>query len=123
MELQIGALSDTVTKAAPIGRWDVVGAAAIDLRLSALAGSGRSVIIDLTQVSFLSSMGIRSILMSAKAVKLRGAKLVLLSPEPQCRDGADQHRDRHAGADPSRHRRGFGGDRRLGRCPVRLKHL
>ena len=82
MELQIGALSDTVTKAAPIGRWDVVGAAAIDLRLSALAGSGRSVVLDLTQVSFLSSMGIRSILMSAKAVKLRGAKLVLLSPEP-----------------------------------------
>src|ERR1700736_2599983 len=81
MELHIEALSDAVTKAAPIGRWDIVGAAAIELRLSALAGSGRSLIIDLTQVSFLSSMGIRSIVMSAKAAKLKGAKFVLLSPD------------------------------------------
>jgi anti-sigma B factor antagonist len=81
MELQIEPLSPTVTKAVAIGRWDIVGAAAIDLKLSALAGSGRSVIIDLTQVSFLSSMGIRAIVMSAKAVALRQAKLVLLSPD------------------------------------------
>jgi anti-anti-sigma factor len=81
MELLIEQLGPTLTKAAPVGRWDLVGAAAIDLRLSALAGSGRSLIIDLTQVSFLSSMGIRSIVMSAKAVSLRNAKLVLMSPE------------------------------------------
>lgn len=81
MELIIESLSETVTKAAPVGRWDIVGAAKIDLQLSALSGSGRSLIIDLAQVSFLSSMGIRSILMSAKAVTLRQAKLVLLSPD------------------------------------------
>ncbi|HWB51916.1 MAG TPA: STAS domain-containing protein [Stellaceae bacterium] len=80
MELRIEQLSATVTKAAPIGRWDIVGAGAIDLRLNALAGSGRSLIIDMTEVSFLSSMGIRSIVMSAKAVALRNAKLVLMSP-------------------------------------------
>lgn len=81
MELQIEALSATVTRAAPVGRWDIIGAAAIDLQLSALAGSGRSIIIDLSEVTFLSSMGIRSIVMSAKAVALRNAKLVLLSPD------------------------------------------
>jgi anti-anti-sigma factor len=81
VELLIEQLGPTVTKAAPVGRWDVVGAAAIELRLSALAGSGRSLIIDMTQVSFLSSMGIRSIVMSAKAVALRNAKLVLMSPD------------------------------------------
>jgi len=81
MELQIEPLSATVTRVAPVGRWDITGAAAIEIRLSALAGSGRSVIIDLAQVSFLSSMGIRSIVMSAKAVKLKGARLVLLSPD------------------------------------------
>jgi anti-anti-sigma regulatory factor len=59
MELLIEQLGP-LTKAVPVGRWDVIGAAAIDLRLSALAGSGRSLIIDMTQVSFLSSMGIRS---------------------------------------------------------------
>jgi anti-anti-sigma factor len=81
MELRIEALSATITKAAPVGRWDVVGAASIDLQLSALSGSGRSVIIDLTEVAFLSSMGIRSILISAKAVSLRGGRLVLMSPD------------------------------------------
>ena len=80
MELLIEPLSATVTKAAPVGRWDIAGAATIDLKLSALAGSSRSLIIDLTQVSFLSSMGIRSIVISAKAVKLRGGKLILMSP-------------------------------------------
>ena len=81
MELLIEQLSGTVTKASPVGRWDVAGAAVIDVRLSALAGSGRSLIIDLAQVNFLSSMGIRSIVVSAKALTLRGAKLVLMSPD------------------------------------------
>ena len=81
MELLVEQLGGPVTKAAPVGRWDVVGAAAIDLKLSALAGSGRSLIVDLAQVSFLSSMGIRSIVMSAKAVSLKGARLVLMSPD------------------------------------------
>jgi anti-anti-sigma factor len=80
MELQVEHLSDRIARAVAIGRWDVAGAAAIDLRFSALAGSGRSVIVDMAQVTFLSSMGIRSILMSAKAVQLRKAVLVLLAP-------------------------------------------
>ena len=80
--LKIEPLTASVTKAVAVGSMGrVVGAAAVDLRLSALAGSGRSLIIDLAQVSFLSSMGIRSIVMSAKAVALRRAKLVLLSPD------------------------------------------
>jgi len=81
MELHIEPLSAAATKAAPIGRWDIVGAVAIDLQLSALAGSGRSVVLDLSRVTFLSSMGIRSIVISAKAVALRGARLVLMSPD------------------------------------------
>jgi anti-anti-sigma factor len=58
----------------------VKGAAEIDLRLSAVTGSGRPIILDLAQVSYLSSMGIRSIVMGAKACRLRGGKLVLLAP-------------------------------------------
>ena len=80
MELRIEELPGNVTRAIPAGRWDVKGAAAIDLRLSALAGSGRLLIIDLAEVSYLSSMGIRSMVMCAKATGLRGGRLVLLSP-------------------------------------------
>ena len=80
MELRDEKLDDAITKAVAIGRWDVGGAMEIELRLSVLAGSGRSLVIDMSEVSFLSSMGIRSIVMSAKAVALRGARLVLVSP-------------------------------------------
>jgi anti-anti-sigma factor len=80
MELALEQLSETLTRATPAGRWDVAGAMSIDLRMSTLAGSGRSVIIDMAQVTFLSSMGIRTIIMTAKAISLRGARLVLLAP-------------------------------------------
>jgi anti-anti-sigma factor len=80
MELRIEALADGITRAIPEGHWDVKGAAEIDLRLSAVTGSGRPIILDLTQVSYLSSMGIRAIVMGAKASRLRGGKLVLLAP-------------------------------------------
>ena len=80
MELRIEALADGITRAIPEGHWDVKGAAEIDLRLSAVTGSGRPIILDLAQVSYLSSMGIRSIVMGAKASRLRGGKLVLLAP-------------------------------------------
>ena len=80
MELRIEALADGVTRAIPEGHWDIKGAAEIDLRLSAVTGSGRPIILDLALVSFLSSMGIRAIVMGAKACRLRGGKLVLLAP-------------------------------------------
>jgi anti-anti-sigma factor len=80
MELAIEPLGDSITKVVLTGRWDVAGAAQIDLGLSALAGSGRSLILDMTGVGFLSSMGLRSIVMGVKAAALRQAKLVLLSP-------------------------------------------
>jgi anti-sigma B factor antagonist len=80
MELRIEALAYGITRAIPAGHWDVKGAAEIDLRLSAVTGSGRPIILDLTQVSYLSSMGIRAIVMGAKASRLRGGKLVLLAP-------------------------------------------
>jgi anti-sigma B factor antagonist len=80
MELTVDQLSESISKAIPAGRWDVAGAMEIDLRMSVLAGSGRSVIIDMAQVTFLSSMGIRTILMSAKAISARGARLVLMTP-------------------------------------------
>lgn len=82
MELRVEQLAGNVTRAIPVGRWDIGGAAEIDLRLSAISGSGRPVIIDVAEVSYLSSMGIRSIVMCAKATRLKGGRLVLLSPAP-----------------------------------------
>jgi len=60
------------------GRLDIQGAGEIETRFAALAATeGRRLIVDLTAVSFLASIGIRSIISNAKAQQQRGGKMVL----------------------------------------------
>lgn len=82
MELRIEQVAAKIVRAIPVGRWDVKGAAEIDLRLSAITATSGAIIIDLAEVTYLASMGMRSIVMGAKAATLRGGKLVLLAPVP-----------------------------------------
>src|SRR5690242_5693586 len=65
------------------GRLDINGSGVIDLQFSAIAGSHRGVIVDLASVTFLASIGIRTLLLGAKAVQRRGGAFVLLNPVPE----------------------------------------
>ena len=61
------------------GRLDIAGTDEISTKFAALAASAqRRVLVDLAGVSFLASIGIRSIISTAKAVQQRGGKMVLL---------------------------------------------
>jgi anti-anti-sigma factor len=61
------------------GRLDIPGTDEIATKFSALAASAqRRVVVDLTGVSFLASIGIRSIISNAKALQQRNGKMVLL---------------------------------------------
>lgn len=82
MELRIEKVIENVVRAIPVGRWDIKGAAEIDLRLSAITATSGIIILDLAEVTYLASMGMRSIVMGAKAASLRGGKFALLSPVP-----------------------------------------
>jgi len=62
------------------GRLDTAGANAIDLKFNAIAGARRAIVVDLSQVDFLASLGIRVLVLGARAVKNKGGKLVILSP-------------------------------------------
>jgi anti-sigma B factor antagonist len=64
------------------GRLDIQGAAVIDLRLNVLAGSEKYLLVDLRNVSFIGSMGIRSLVIPAKALTRRGGKMALFAPVP-----------------------------------------
>jgi anti-sigma B factor antagonist len=86
MEMIIDALSDDITRVCLTGRLDIMGAQTIDLKFNAICGSRRKVIIDLSQVSFLASMGMRTILIGAKAVGANGGKIALLKPTPAVED-------------------------------------
>lgn len=61
------------------GRMDIAGTGEIETRFATMASSrAMNVVVDLSAVDFLASIGIRSIIANAKAQQARGGKLVLL---------------------------------------------
>src|SRR5271157_5463495 len=80
MKVAVEPVVPGVVKVILDGRLDITGAHEIDLQFNAIAGSHRGVVVDLAGVSFLASIGIRALLLGAKAVQRRGGCLVLLNP-------------------------------------------
>ena len=81
MNIESETFDDGVRKISLSGRLDIQGAQEIDLKFSGLTANQRSVVVDLAGVSFLASIGIRTLLLAAKAVSQRGGKLVLCNPD------------------------------------------
>jgi anti-anti-sigma factor len=91
MQLESELLDGDILKITLDGRLDVEGTQAIDLKFTALtAGKRAGILVDMTGVGFLSSIGIRTLLTSAKVASNRGGKLVLVSPQPMVRDVLDR---------------------------------
>jgi anti-anti-sigma factor len=81
MQISSEELADGITRIALDGRLDIAGAAAVDLKMNVIAGGAKKLLIDLQKVSFLGSMGLRSIVLPARAVHSRGGKVVLFAPD------------------------------------------
>ncbi|MGA7328315.1 MAG: hypothetical protein WBX25_28450 [Rhodomicrobium sp.] len=62
MELTTADLDNGITKVLLSGRMDIEGATAVDLRFSVLAGSKKKLLVDLSQVSFMASLGIHALM-------------------------------------------------------------
>jgi anti-anti-sigma factor len=69
-----------VTKVILEGRLDIEGAAAVDLRMNVIAGISRLVLLDLQNVSYLGSMGLRTLVIPAHTVQKRGGRVVFFRP-------------------------------------------
>ena len=82
MEMKVESLPAGVTKVNLVGRFDILGAQQIDLGFNVIVGSQRKVIVDLQEVPFLASMGIRTLIMGAKTMKSKGGRMALLGPTP-----------------------------------------
>ena len=80
MKLSTESLPGDVTKVILEGLLDIAGSQEIDLRFSVVAGANKAVVVDLSAVTFVASIGIRTLLTGAQAVHSRGGKLVLLNP-------------------------------------------
>ncbi|MBK8767890.1 MAG: STAS domain-containing protein [Burkholderiaceae bacterium] len=82
IDLQLHHLGDGLDQIRIVGRLDSAGAQALEQPLKAMiAAAPARVLIDLSQVPFLGSMGIRSLLTSAQAMRRRGGALGLLNPQ------------------------------------------
>jgi anti-sigma B factor antagonist len=80
MAIAMEELPGGVTRVILEGRLDIEGAAAVDLQMNIIAGSKKAVLLDLRQVSFLGSMGLRALVAPARAIKGRGGKMVIFGP-------------------------------------------
>lgn len=61
------------------GRLDIPGTDSVASKLEELAAAPKKgVVVDLSSVQFLASIGIRALITSAKAVQQRGGKMVLV---------------------------------------------
>ena len=65
------------------GRMDIAGTQEIELRFTNLSASQKALVaVDLSEVSFLASIGMRTLVSSARALMNRGGAMALVNPRP-----------------------------------------
>ncbi len=82
MEIQEIQIDDTVSHIALSGKLDVAGENAIGNLFTALTSTRRKpAVVDMTDVSFIASLGIRLLLSNARTLAKHGCKFVVVAPE------------------------------------------
>lgn len=83
MDLSFSDVTGRLRRIALAGRLDIAGTEAIAAELSALCASAQHrVVLDLTAVSFISSIGIRALVVGAKVQqKLGGNMALVIAPD------------------------------------------
>ena len=79
MQIDRTDLGSSLTKLKLAGRLDINGAAAAEIPIALAAKNSRSLIIDMSEVSYVASLGVRHLVMAAKALDRAGGKLVLFA--------------------------------------------
>ena len=82
MNLEVDELENGITKITLSGRFDVEGALKIDGEFNQIVEGKKNVLVDLSEVTFIASLGIRTLITGAKATASNGGKMVLLNPQP-----------------------------------------
>jgi anti-sigma B factor antagonist len=81
MEIAVTQLAAGITKIILHGRLDTTQAVITELPFNKVVTDKRWVVVDLSEVTFLSSYAIRIFLVGAKIVDSKGGRLVILCPE------------------------------------------
>src|SRR6516162_2333996 len=89
-------LDDRITHLAIVGKLDVAGMHAIDVKFHGYtAARRRPTLVDISGLEFISSLGMGMFISCARSLLRYGAKMVLLNPQPQVEEvlkavGVDQ---------------------------------
>lgn len=90
MQVRTETLDNGVVQVSLNGRLDILGAQAIEVQFTALTAISKSaILVDLSEVTFLASLGMRTLLTTAKGTSMRGGRLALYRPQPQVREVLD----------------------------------
>jgi len=88
--MQITELGNNAVKITLTGRLDTPSVGRIETGfIASLVPKGRSAIVDLSQVDFVASLGIRMLLTAARGLSMRQARLVLFAPQEPVREVFD----------------------------------
>ena|SRR5688572_5222184 len=83
MDLEYTELDNRIRLIKLNGKLDIVGTGEIETKFTGYCGGENvRVVVDLSEVEFLASIGIRLLTLTAKSVSSRGGKIVLLNPTP-----------------------------------------
>ncbi len=87
MNLEIKTLDQNIKEIKLTGRLDMQGALAVDSQFTSHTSTQKAgVLVDLSGVEFIASIGMRLLLTNAKALSKRGGKMILLNPTTLVRD-------------------------------------
>src|SRR5262245_46698410 len=82
-ELLETARDDGITQLALIGKLDVRGLHAVDMKFHGYTSARRKpTLVDLAKLEFISSLGVGMFISCAKSMARHGARMVLINPQP-----------------------------------------
>jgi anti-anti-sigma factor len=85
MRMEQTELPGGIVKVKLNGALDIAGAGDIEMPFSIMSGKFNKVMVDLTGVSFLASIGIRVLMKAARTIGNRGGRFVVFNPTEEAR--------------------------------------
>jgi anti-sigma B factor antagonist len=87
MELQYTELENNIQLIKLIGRLDILGVGNVETKFTGYcAGETPRVLVDLSDVEYLASIGIRLLTINAKSIASRQGRMALFNPTPEVRN-------------------------------------
>ena len=83
MKMDVINVENGITKVVLTGSFNIQGSWDVEPKFDALVKTTDKVIVDLTDVNFLSSVGMRTLVLTSKSLREKGGKLVLASPQAE----------------------------------------